>query len=152
MMAVPVWGRWPPLLLSETIYPPCPARARSHPQRSVSSPLSVRVLPRTLFSRVEPCVCWEVVLSPWYKSLCTPHCTALHCINKIVRFLSQSFVLKVNQFWSQSVAGSEVSWGVIFRENSSEVLRHSCHIRNNSIVAFVPLLFLCCRGCCSWRA
>ena len=46
--------------------------------------------------------------------------TSLDCMNNIVKFVSGSFDLGVNQFLSQSVAGSEVNWDVIFRENSSE--------------------------------
>ena len=38
--------------------------------------------------------------------------SALDCIINIVKFVSGSFVLGVNQFLSQSVAGSEMNWDV----------------------------------------
>ena len=50
--------------------------------------------------------------------VCALH-TALDCINSIVKFVSGSAVLGLNQFLSQSVAGSEVNWDFTLRENSS---------------------------------
>ena len=51
-----------------------------------------------------------------------PFLTALDCINNIVEFVSGSFVLRVNEFLSQSVRASEVKWNIMLRENSSESL------------------------------
>ena len=44
--------------------------------------------------------------------------TALDCINNIVKFVSGSFDLGMNQFLCQSVARSKVNWDVPIRENS----------------------------------
>ena len=48
--------------------------------------------------------------------------TALDCINNIVKFVSGSFVLRVNQLLSQSVDGSDAKWDVALEEDSSEFL------------------------------
>ena len=53
--------------------------------------------------------------------LCT-FFTALDCINNIVPFVFGSFVLRVNQFLSQSGAGSEGNSEVKLGEISSEFL------------------------------
>ena len=150
-MAVPAWQRWPPLLLSQTISPPCPAHAHCHPLRRVPSPLSVSGLLspgwRNWLSGVEPCICGEVVWSPWCRSLCTLHCTGQyqkHGTNNMVKFVSESFVPGAKQFLSQSVAGSEVV------ENSSEFLWHPLpHMewqRSDDRSSPLPVL----SGSCSW--
>ena len=46
--------------------------------------------------------------------------TALDCINNVAKFVSGSFVLRGNPFLFQTVAGSEVKWDVMLRENSPE--------------------------------
>ena len=71
--------------------------------------------------------------------------SAMDCINNIIKFVSGSFVLRVNLFLSQSVAGSEMNWNIMLKANSSEFLQ-PCHIGNDKTLAFHPLLFLCCLG------
>ena len=67
VMAVPTWHRWPPLLLSLTVFPPCPAH--SHPQRNVPSPLSVSGLlspgQSSRLSGVEPYVWPRRAMKRW---------------------------------------------------------------------------------------
>ena len=136
----------------QLIYPLCPTHVHSHPRRSVPSPLSGGGLlspgQMSWLASDEPFVCGEVVWSPQNKSLhCTPHCTQLH-IN-IVKFVSRTFFLGVNQFLYQSVAESELNQDVILGKNSSEILWHPCHIRKDNVTAFL-LLLLHCQGTVPW--
>ena len=41
--------------------------------------------------------------------------TALDYINNIVKFVSGSFVFRMNQFLFQSVTGSEVNWDLMLK-------------------------------------
>ena len=43
--------------------------------------------------------------------------TALDCILNIVKFVPESFIIRVNWFLFQRVAGSEANWDIILREN-----------------------------------
>ncbi len=100
-MVFPLLHRWLPLLLFQTICPPCPKYAHCCPQRTVNFPLGVnRQLNPGLC--VGPYVCLVVVWFHQCVGLCIPRCTGLHtpgCFSWCV-----VFGLLVYQFLSECVA------------------------------------------------
>jgi len=103
-------------LFSQTIVLPCQEYGQHCPQNKLS--LQLNSWP----SCVVLCGC-EMVKFPW-----SAHFLAMHCTCNATQLVFGCFVLQMNQFLYEGVAGFERNGDFVFGEDPSRFLRHCWHI------------------------